>query len=123
MWHRHPFETGPRAKLHHARVENLLSPRDHRRHRPGPGRRPRHRLWQARRVCGGEADRRQRSAARFGVFDPAGDLGMNAPVAADTLVPERRRLRISRNPLIAGAVSLLIALAGIAWLSAPRTSE
>ncbi len=48
---------------------------------------------------------------------------MNAPVAADTLVPERRRVRISRNPLIAGVVAVLVALAGIAWLLAPRTSE
>jgi len=35
----------------------------------------------------------------------------------------RPRFRISRNPLIAGAVAILIALAGIAYLFSPATSE
>lgn len=46
---------------------------------------------------------------------------MNAPVTIDAPVAVKRKL--SRNPLIAGAVAILIALAGIAWLFAPRTSE
>ena len=46
---------------------------------------------------------------------------MNAPVTIDAPVLTRRKL--SRNPLIAGAVAILIALAGIAWLFSPRTSE
>ena len=46
---------------------------------------------------------------------------MNAPVTIET--PARVRRKLSRNPLIAGAVAILIALAGIAWLFAPRTSE
>ena len=46
---------------------------------------------------------------------------MNAPVTIDAPVLTRRKL--SRNPLIAGAVAVLIALAGIAWLFSPRTSE
>ncbi len=46
---------------------------------------------------------------------------MNAPVTIEAPAITRRKL--SRNPLIAGAVAILIALAGIAWLFAPRTSE
>ncbi|GAA0312361.1 HlyD family secretion protein [Sphingomonas oligophenolica] len=46
---------------------------------------------------------------------------MNAPVTIDAPVITRRKL--GRNPLIAGAVAILIALAGIAWLFSPRTSE
>jgi len=49
---------------------------------------------------------------------------MNAPamIHVETAAP-KRRLRISRNPLIAGIVAVLIAIAGIAWLLSPRVSE
>jgi membrane fusion protein (multidrug efflux system) len=49
---------------------------------------------------------------------------MNAPamIHAETAVP-KRRMRIARNPLIVGIVAMLVALAGVAWLLSPRTSE
>jgi membrane fusion protein (multidrug efflux system) len=37
--------------------------------------------------------------------------------------PARRRLKIPRNALVAGAVALVIAIAGILWLTAPRSAE
>jgi membrane fusion protein (multidrug efflux system) len=35
----------------------------------------------------------------------------------------RRRFALSRKPLVMAAVAILVALAGIAWMLAPRTSE
>lgn len=43
--------------------------------------------------------------------------------AAEPVAAAAPRRRLSRNPLIAGAVAILVALAGFAWLSAPATSE
>jgi len=49
---------------------------------------------------------------------------MNIAATIDVPVEAARpRFRISRNPLIAGAMAILIALAGMAWLFSPRTSE
>lgn len=51
---------------------------------------------------------------------------MNATLAGDSDLhaeAPRRRFAIPRNPLIAGGIALLIAVAGILWLTAPRTSE
>lgn len=48
---------------------------------------------------------------------------MNAPATIQAEAAPRRHLRISRNPLIVGAVALLVALAGVAWLLSPRASE
>ncbi|WCM27723.1 HlyD family secretion protein [Sphingomonas sp. QA11] len=41
----------------------------------------------------------------------------------DVPVEAKRRFRVSRNPLIAAAIALVIAVAGIAWLLSPRTAE
>jgi membrane fusion protein (multidrug efflux system) len=48
---------------------------------------------------------------------------MNMAATIDVPVETKRRLRISRNPLIAGVVAILIATAGVAWLLSPRTAE
>lgn len=51
---------------------------------------------------------------------------MNAPVATDSLVaamPERRRFAVPRNALAMGAIAVSIAIAGLLWLTAPRSSE
>lgn len=49
---------------------------------------------------------------------------MNAPAAIDIAeVPRRRRLAISRKPLIVAAVAILIAALGIGWMLMPPTSE
>ncbi len=48
---------------------------------------------------------------------------MNMAATIDVPVEAKQRRRISRNPLIAAAVAILIALAGIVWLLSPRTVE
>ncbi len=52
---------------------------------------------------------------------------MNAPFAADaaagTEITARRRLRVPRNALVMGLVAVAVAIAGILWLTAPRSSE
>ena len=53
---------------------------------------------------------------------------MNAPFAAadadaGTEIPIERRLRVPRSALIMGLIALAVAVAGIAWLTAPRSSE
>ncbi len=45
-------------------------------------------------------------------------IALEPAVAVDA--PKRR---LSRNPLVAGGIALLVALLGLAWLLAPRTSE
>ncbi|MFC4295261.1 HlyD family secretion protein [Novosphingobium tardum] len=46
-----------------------------------------------------------------------------APDEASEPAGQRRWQRLSRKPLIAGALALIVAVAGIAWLLSPRTSE
>lgn len=48
---------------------------------------------------------------------------MNMAATIDMPVEAKPRRRISRNPLIAAAIALLIAVAGVAWLLSPRTVE
>ena len=51
---------------------------------------------------------------------------MNAPIAADTLAaatPVRRRFAVPRGALVMGLLALAIAIAGVLWLTAPRSSE
>ena len=49
---------------------------------------------------------------------------MNMAATIDVPIEaKQRRLRISRNPLIAAAVAVLFAVAGVAWLLSPRTAE
>ncbi len=51
---------------------------------------------------------------------------MNAPLAADMLAdaaPVRRRFAVPRNALVMGVVALVVAVAGLLWLTAPRSSE
>lgn len=49
---------------------------------------------------------------------------MNAPATIDAdLATPTKRFRLPRNALIMGGIALLIALAGIFWLTAPRSSE
>jgi membrane fusion protein (multidrug efflux system) len=53
---------------------------------------------------------------------------MNAPFAAadadaGTEILIERRLRVPRSALIMGLIALAVAVAGIAWLTAPRSSE
>jgi membrane fusion protein (multidrug efflux system) len=51
---------------------------------------------------------------------------MNAPVAAETLAdaaPVRRRFAVSRKPLVVGAIAVLVAIAGLAWLLSTPSSE
>lgn len=46
-----------------------------------------------------------------------------ATVVLDPPVAAKPRVKLSRNPLVAGTLAVLVALAGIAWLLAPRASE
>ena len=53
---------------------------------------------------------------------------MNAPFTtadadAGTEIPIKRRLRVPRNALVMGLAALAVAIAGILWLTAPRSSE
>ncbi|MDB5707571.1 MAG: transporter [Sphingomonas bacterium] len=49
---------------------------------------------------------------------------MNMATTIDVPVAvKQRRFRVSRNPLIAAAVAIAIALVGVAWLLSPRTAE
>jgi len=49
---------------------------------------------------------------------------MNMAATIDLPVEaKRRRFRLSRNPLIAAAIAVLIAAAGLVWLLSPRTAE
>ncbi|MDH7974261.1 hypothetical protein QH494_18900, partial [Sphingomonas sp. AR_OL41] len=51
---------------------------------------------------------------------------MNAPLVADSLTvaaPLRRRFAVPRNALVMGALAVAIAVAGLLWLTAPRSSE
>ena len=50
---------------------------------------------------------------------------MNAPVTAETLTdatPMRSRFAVPRNALVMGLIALAVAVAGILWLTAPRSS-
>ncbi|MEO7169039.1 MAG: HlyD family secretion protein [Sphingomonas sp.] len=48
---------------------------------------------------------------------------MNMAATIDVPVEAKRRFRVGRNPLIAAAIALVVAVAGIAWLLSPRTAE
>ncbi|MES1973595.1 MAG: HlyD family secretion protein [Pseudomonadota bacterium] len=48
---------------------------------------------------------------------------MNMAATIDVPVGAKPRFRVSRNPLIAAAVAIALALAGVAWLVSPRTVE
>ena len=48
---------------------------------------------------------------------------MNAPVTIQVDAPVKKRFAVPRKAGVAGLIALLIAAAGIWWLTAPRTSE
>ena len=48
---------------------------------------------------------------------------MSAELTADADTAPKRRFALPRNALIVGGIALLIALAGVLWLTAPRTAE
>lgn len=48
---------------------------------------------------------------------------MSASVAADADLAPRKRFAVPRNALVVGLIAVVIAVAGVLWLTAPRSTE